>query len=612
MSQSHHQENLVNKKSSITKQSTSNDFTTDPFGEDPFVTEDPFAEADFSKQDPFETEFASLKSKPLNDFDNFKFDLKTQTENLQGFQTNFSKSPKGPMEKQISMVDKTSPKGVHFSKQSTFDVQFDKFDQSKHGKKFTRLHENISLDISSGSEYVPEPPPRPESTLMQIKPPPLPPKKQSNDFSVKPPPRPPHAEESHYDYMDDYETAPNSLEFIRNMDKSPPIPVPARKTKFEPSFGTVPERPKKQFNVQSSEEDYLTPISFADQKNDQKATVRGTSPVLLPPPQRSLKKQNMAQVTVASYLESKPNVTTSTATDNLSCSLEGLDITLSQLTLSGLNELAAKLNIPTNQLSNMTLVQLTNYLSNFIKSKNQAPSTVETNSNTEIPTFNADFAANFNNLNSNTSESYDRYAVFRELMNEEIKQTKIDTQPDELKEEKVNLASSVDTNVNNIYEGVDNDSTKDKYAALREIVETELKLGESELKDDNKNENEQNFLNEEVTKDDTSIINIENKFIEDEKEKTVSSKYNLIEYNAPVENKDERVAPLKSPKSPVNKVVKSPVPVAITEIMQSNARLNSGSLSDVVSGSSPEVDNTGSNSEMGKKPEDAAGNFVSF
>ncbi|XP_008195099.1 protein disabled isoform X2 [Tribolium castaneum] len=502
-------------------QKISNDFAPDPFGEDPFVTEDPFAEAD-----PFETEFSSFKSKPLNDFDT-----------LPVFQpATLSKSPKGPIDH-----------------------------QSNHDK-FTRLHETASLDMSSGSECAPEPPPRPEATLMQIKPPPLPPKKQ-NDFSVKPPPRPPHAD---YDYMDEYETAPNSLEFIKTLDKSPPIPVPVRKTKFEPTFGIVPERPKKTFSVQSSEEDYLTPVAPEPKR---------TSPILLPPPQRSLKKQNM-QVTVASYLETKPNLITSTA--------EGLDITLSQLTLSGLNELATKLNIPTNQLSNMTLVQLTNYLSNFIKSKNQA-SAVETNSNTtEVSTFNADFAANFNNLNSNTNESYDRYAVFRELMNEEIKQTKIDTEPEELKEKK---ATSVDTNVNTIYnKTVDNDA-KDKYAALREIVESELKLSET------KNENEQNLLNEEVSKDET--VNNDDKFSEEGK---VSPKFNLIEYSTV--DKEEKV--LKSPKSPVNKA-KSPVPVAITEIMQSNARLNSGSLSDVVSGSSPEVDNTGSNSEMGKKPEDAAG-----
>ncbi|XP_063921496.1 protein disabled isoform X4 [Zophobas morio] len=463
-----------------------------------------------------------------------------------------------------------------------------------------------------GSESAPEPPPRPESTLTQIKPPPLPPKKAGNDFSVKPPPRPP-IEESHYDYMDVYQTAPSSLEVVKNLDKSPPIPVPARKTKFESDYGPVPERPKKQFNLHSSEEDYLTPICFVDQKVEPKTIAKSSSPILLPPPQKSGKKQNVAQVTIASYLDSKPNVTTSMAADNLS-SLDGLDITLSQLTLSGLNELATKLNIPATQLSNMTLVQLTNYLSNFVKSRASHEMTSDLVADSTMPSFDADFAANFNNINCTTvtsSEAYDRYAVFRELINEEIKQTKIDTEPEEIQNEKENMPSSLDSNVNNVYSSID-DTVTDKYAALREIVESELKLTEAEYKDDNKNENDQNELNEEIVEepDETTIINIENKLIDEEKDKQpISPKYNLIEYNTTLDTQDIKPSneAVKSPKSPVNKAIKSPVPIAITDIMQSNVRLNSGSLSDVVSGSSPEVDNTGSNSEVGKKNDDAAG-----
>jgi hypothetical protein len=103
----------------------SNDFGTDPFGEDPFVTEDPFAETDFCKQDPFETEFASFKVKP--------FDMKSQAENLQIYQSNVTKSPKGSViEKQLSLITSTtSPRTIPFTKQNTFDVQFDKFDSRK-------------------------------------------------------------------------------------------------------------------------------------------------------------------------------------------------------------------------------------------------------------------------------------------------------------------------------------------------------------------------------------------------------------------------------------------------------------------------------------------------
>lgn len=144
----------------------------------------------------------------------------------------------------------------------------------------------------------------------------------------------------------------------------------------------------------------------------------------------------------------------------------GLDITLSQLTLSGLNELATKLNIPANQLSNMTLVQLTAYISNFIKSQSlerSKPATV----------FKEDFA-DFNNFNSGESateaDQPDKYAVFRELFGEEIRQTHISEVENEEEEEKV-LSLEGEATI------VENGNETDRYAALREIVrETEVMI----------------------------------------------------------------------------------------------------------------------------------------
>ncbi|XP_050312433.1 uncharacterized protein LOC126747689 isoform X2 [Anthonomus grandis grandis] len=419
-------------------------FSSDPFGEDPFVKDDPFAGSDFTKQDPFETEFAL---------------------------------------KELSLLSK-SPKQVNFEQK-----------------------------LSSESEGAPEPPPRPAAVILE--PPPLPPKKQG-DIVLKPPPRPPHSEESEY------------LESVKEQFNGPPLPLPQRKLKFDDSL--PPERPRKQQN--SSDEDYLTPISFPPEG--------GT---LLPPPPHRSKK---VEVTVASLLESKPVVTNTVAGES---SLDGLDMTLSQLTLSGLNELATKLKIPPHKLSNMTLVQLTSYLSSFIKTQSQLEQ--------QSDGFQADFAANFNNNNNNnavTSESsYDRYAVFRELQ-EEIKQTKIDTEPEEIKEEK---------------EELQNAPADDKYAALRDIVEIEIR---------------QQSVNERDAKSEEVKINLLNK-----------ENGSIIEYKTPEKS------PARSP------VMKSPVPSAITELIQSNARLNSGSLSDVLSGSSPEVDNTGSNSDIPKKNLDPTG-----
>lgn len=68
--------------------------------------------------------------------------------------------------------------------------------------------------------------------------------------------------------------------------------------------------------------------------------------------------------------------------------------------------------------------------------------------------------------------------------------------------------------------------------------------------------------------------------------------------------------PIKSPGEKM--LAKSPIPEVITEIINSTTRLTSGSLSDVVSGSSPEIDNTGSNSEVAKKKNDATGQFQQY
>lgn len=330
----------------------------------------------------------------------------------------------------------------------------------------------------------------------------------------------------------------------------------------------------------------------------------------------------MAQVTVASFLESKPNITTSTAADKLNSSLEGLDITLSQLTLSGLNELASKLHIPASQLSNMTLVQLTSYLSNFIKnSTSNNNSKPEVNSNDVEPTFKADFAANFNNLNFNsTPDNYDRYAVFRELLQEEIKQTKIDTEPQELQEEKENVDES-DEKINNteVQPIKESKEVVDKYAALREILENEIKQIENNGPVEEEKEEpvepdavilEKNNINEQDTFDENLendiSTNSEKKLIDEESNKDIISSKDVIEYSTPLDIKKDGKAITPTESSVNTQPVENQVPIAI-ESVQNNSRLNSGSLSDVISGSSPEVDNTGSASEVAKKT-DAAGN----
>lgn len=289
---------------------------------------------------------------------------------------------------------------------------------------------------------------------------------------------------------------------MKNEEVGPPLPLPQR-------------RPKTDWSTKkdTSDEDYLTPIS-------------------------------------------EPK-------DGFSEDLDGLDITLSQLTLSGLNELATKLNIPASQLSNMTLVQLTSYLSNFIKNKSK----VEEKAEDDHQTFKADFAANC----GSTTEQYDRYAAFRELFKEApqvpVKEEVAEREDEEGKGEDVEVVSK-----------------EDRYAALREIVEMELeneKSGDAEL---------ESIKNEVLIQNETNLFKTA-KEVDDDKPKTEE----IIKYKTP---------PSKSPEPPT---IKSP---AVTEILQ---KPTSGSLSDVISGSSPEIDNTGSTSEIAKKnPETTAESWAIF
>ncbi|KAF7277837.1 hypothetical protein GWI33_009095 [Rhynchophorus ferrugineus] len=540
---------------------TTNIFTADPFGEDPFVKEDPFAETDFSGQDPFETEFATQQvGRDLHAI----------------FQNNLSRSPKTGATEGAGGPS-SSPRTVQFTKSGTFDDR------------------KSSSEMLSETENAPEPPPRPAATLTlgEIQPPPLPPKKQG-DIVLKPPPRPPHTEDNRYDYIEKFEREQKVLDIKSILDNTPPLPVPQRKSKFESDFTTPPERPRKQ-NQHSSDEDYLTPISFPDSSE---------SPgVLLPPPQRHAKKEQQQAQPAAATVEAPAVVK-----DDLNNSLEGLDITLSQLTLSGLNDLASKLKIPPHKLSNMTLVQLTNYLSTFIKAQSKTKDTLTADN--VFPAFQADFSANFDNATTNNADAtYDRYAVFRELQ-EEIKQTKIDTEPEQIQEEKERLERTA--SIESQHTGDNKTSGEDKYAALREIVEIEIK--QAEMKKDEVNRNiiprdetltKEDTLNEDQDKrvEDINLANKEHSMNE-VPEKDIISKDCIIEYM--MESKETKSAtPEKSPsRSPV---MKSPVPIAVTDVIQSNARLTSGSLSDVLSGSSPEVDNTGSNSDVPKKNLDPTG-----
>lgn len=126
------------------------------------------------------------------------------------------------------------------------------------------------------------------------------------------------------------------------------------------------------------------------------------------------------------------------------------DITLSQLLTLGIDDLAQKLKVPAVKLNTMTLVELTIYLSDFIEKSKQTQVIAETPSDSPVFKVSFDdavfeakfddnfgstdvsktkeessFVANFDNFNQppiSVIPTADRYAVFREIIDQEIQQ----------------------------------------------------------------------------------------------------------------------------------------------------------------------------------------------
>lgn len=210
----------------------------------------------------------------------------------------------------------------------------------------------------------------------------------------------------------------------------------------------------------------------------------------------------------------------------------------------------------------------------------------ETESTEPSQTFKADFAANFG---TTTTDQYDRYAAFRDLFKVEAPPTtahaSIVAEPPE-KDENV----TVERKINNT-DDISAMSKEDRYAALREIVELEFKEGG----DGDKVEIENLKNNEEVLLENETNIFKTGKELEEGDDG--AGDVVVIEYGSTLNIVEEAANETE--------VLKSPV----VGDLQKNPHPTSGSLSDVISGSSPEVDNTGSNSEIGKKNADAAGWF---
>nr|XP_031845806.1 protein disabled isoform X1 [Nomia melanderi] len=273
---------------------------------------------------------------------------------------------------------------------------------------------NSRLSSSSAElELVPEPPPRGAANIL-INPPPLPPKKQGVRGAMKPPPRPPHTEGYfHYDFPEREQPAPV---IASERSKSPSKDV---KGHFDDNF-TPPVQLSSKSDLISS----ITTSTFEDSFS------------------------SMVPTTNLSTFFTSTNTSASTKKTKSS-----LDITLSQLTSSNLNELASSLGMTVQELTSLTLQQLTECLA-VLSAKEApasdsgdvtpvteepvtttrpqlAPSVSQSKPYTESQAF-----VKVTESDSSYDSTYDKYAVFRELLElEQIERNEENAMQEESKQE---------------------------------------------------------------------------------------------------------------------------------------------------------------------------------
>lgn len=421
---------------------------------------DPFEEEDFSKINIDQIESSSKSISPnqksiilpdtkissigddrsqkhsdekMNDYKSFNSDMPSDSWTTSSY-SDLKRQGSDASTKNVFSVDAFSKK---LPKPNLFGQRNVKRDSN--GINMRRLQESDSL-----SENEPELPPRDSS-----EPPPLPPKNQRessseygydrNRYSRTPISR--ETSNSRYDYAN---------KFKSHSSDSPPIPLPSRKINRSETSYTSKSSSKRS----NDDDDYLTPNptdSFPQlpppppQKNSSK--YRGprksdTDPKNLDAPTPPTSRSDVASISASSILP---------------------DITLSQLLTLGIDDLAQKLNVPATKLNTMTLVELTTYLSDFIEKSKQltthvTSSSIETPPN-ESPVFKVSFddavfeakfddnfgevnqshqentfVANFENFNQtpvSVIPTADRYAVFREIMDQEIQHHSLEGQHQE-------------------------------------------------------------------------------------------------------------------------------------------------------------------------------------
>ncbi|XP_047514494.1 protein disabled isoform X1 [Pieris napi] len=344
-----------------------------------FFSSDPFAETDpFDNTDPFSDTF---KEDPFTSMQEFSKSSFLRAEDSK------SKLSKDPLDKEIGLENRTE--------KNVFNGPLHVSLPPEPVPKSPRLQRQMT-DTTTIRQR-----PQPSSKMPDnaSPPPPLPPKKVLEPGL--PPPRPPH------EYEPD----------VEDLETGPPLPKPVRKK--EPVADRSMKPRMSSVTTNSSEDEYLAPA---------------------PPPLPAAKR---------------------------------FDITLCQLLTLTMDELAIRLRVPATTLSSMTLPQLTEYLRSYLaadverahihvepskakEKENLTPILSNTRMPEKItplpslandfkpqfednfaPTDSADtFVANFDDFDQKANSSYDRYAAFREIQEQELKAKSILDPKEPAKEDK--------------------------------------------------------------------------------------------------------------------------------------------------------------------------------
>ncbi|KAG5676788.1 hypothetical protein PVAND_006596 [Polypedilum vanderplanki] len=393
------------------------------------------------------TEIKSKNEEKSHEYKGFNVDLDADSSIYStAIYTDLKRQNSDSSSKNVFSVDSLSKK---LPKANLFGQRNVKRDSN--GINMRRLQESDSLS----EENEPELPPR----LPDSEPPPLPPKNQMNQKDStnelqsdrnrysKTSSSTSRESGSRYDYAN---------KFKSHSTDSPPIPLPSRKiNRAETS------RSSKRSN---DDDDYLTPSVSLSSQN-----INSTIPQLPPPPPQ--KNTSKLRGTRKSETDPKnldaPTPPVSAKADSSATAIIP-DITLSQLLTLGVDDLAQKLNVQPSKLNTMTLVELTTYLSEFIENSKQSNNAVPTmapppppipirpslETPVDSPVFKVSFddavfeakfddnfgelqeqskqqqheetnsfVANFDNFNQapvSVIPTADRYAVFREIIDQEI------------------------------------------------------------------------------------------------------------------------------------------------------------------------------------------------